>query len=89
MVQVISIDVDSTACITVEQLQAADNKETRNLSIVVQMKFHPDMLCVFDKNTVCILTVPYGTNLYDFKLSTLLVVDDVNEGILIAWAMSN
>ena len=37
-----------------EQLQAADNIETRNILLVVQTEFHRDVLCEFGKNTVCI-----------------------------------
>ena len=31
----------------------------------------------------------HGTNVYDFNLMTVLVVDDHGEGIPVAWALAN
>ena len=71
-----------------EQSQATDNIGNRDFLLVIQMEFQRDMLRQFGKSTVCIDST-HGTNQYDFKLITLLVVDDYNEGIPVAWAISN
>ena len=46
------------------------------------------MLRQFGMNTICIDST-HGTNQYDLKLITLLVIDDFSEGIPVAWAISN
>ena len=37
---------------------------------------------------VC-MDATHGTNMYDFKLITLLVLDDFGEGIPVAWVITN
>ena len=46
------------------------------------------MLVRHGDNAVC-LDATHGTNAYDFKLITLLVIDDFGAGIPVCWAISN
>ena len=39
-------------------------------------------------NAVCIDST-HGTNIYDFKLVTMLVVDEYGEGIPVGWMIFN
>lgn len=54
--------------------------------------FQRDMMCKFGSTCVCVDTTYiyiYVTNLYDFFLITLLVVDEYGEGVPVAWAIAN
>ena len=46
------------------------------------------MLIRFGKEAICIDST-HGTNIYDFYLITVLVLDDCKEGIPVAWLISN
>lgn len=46
------------------------------------------MLSKFSKEAICIDST-HGTNIYDFYLITVLVLDDYKEGIPVAWLISN
>ncbi len=54
----------------------------------IQTEFQRDMMCMFGSKCICIDTT-YGTNMYDFYLVTIIVVDEFGEGIPVAWAISN
>ena len=71
-----------------QQPQTMDNIGNIDFLLVLQTEFQRDMLKEFGNNTVCIDST-HGTNQYDFKLITLLVIDEFNEGIPVAWAISN
>lgn len=46
------------------------------------------MLFKFGSSTICIDTT-HGTNMYDFQLLTVIVLDEYSEGIPAAWMISN
>ena len=56
--------------------------------LVIQTEFQRDMFKKYGNRGVCI-DATYKVNDYDFHLITILVFDDFQEGILIAWALAN
>ena len=56
--------------------------------ICIQTPFQLDMLREFGQEAVCVDST-HGTNVYDFKLITVLVLDELGEGIPVAWMISN
>ena len=56
--------------------------------ICIQTPFQSDMLREFGSETVCVDST-HGTNVYDFKLITIIVLDELGEGIPVAWMISN
>ena len=54
----------------------------------IQTRFQLDTMKLFAGKIVC-LDSTHGTNHYDFKLVTVLVLDDFGEGIPVAWLISN
>ena len=55
--------------------------------ICIQTPFQSDMLREFGSETVCVDST-HGTNVYDFKLITILL-DELGEGVPVAWMISN
>ncbi len=62
--------------------------EVQDFLLVLQTEFQRDMFIKHSQNGVCI-DATYKINDYDFILITLLVLDDYQEGIPVAWAISN
>ena len=60
----------------------------KDFALGIQTEFQRDMLKKFGNCTVCIDTT-YNTNMYDFYLTTLLVINEYGEGIPVAWIISN
>ena len=56
--------------------------------LAIQTEFQRDMLCLYGNMCVC-MDATHGTNMYDFNLITLLVIDEFGEGISVAWAIAN
>ena len=56
--------------------------------LAFQTKFQSDVLKEYGNSVVC-MDATHGTNMYDFQLITLLVIDAHGEGIPVAWAISN
>ena len=46
------------------------------------------MFVKYAQKLVCV-DATHGTNSYDFQLVTVLVIDDYDEGIPVAWLISN
>ena len=61
---------------------------TRDFLLVIQTEFQKDMLIKHGSEGVC-MDATYNVNNYDFHLITLLVLDDYQEGIPAAYAISN
>ena len=55
---------------------------------MIQTEFQRDMLYAHVKNGICV-DATYKINDYDFNLITFMVLDDFQEGIPVAWALSN
>jgi len=56
--------------------------------LVIQTKFQCDMMKMFGPALVCV-DATHGTNHYDFKLVTVIVLDEFGEGVPVAWMISN
>jgi len=56
--------------------------------ICMQTSFQRDMLIKLRTDAVC-MDSTHGTNVYDFNLTTLLVLDEFGEGIPVAWMVCN
>jgi hypothetical protein len=54
----------------------------------LQTQFQLDMMKAFGNNVIC-LDATHGTNLYDFLLVTVMVIDDFGEGIPVGWAITS
>ncbi|SMN01522.1 hypothetical protein SPONN_2553 [uncultured Candidatus Thioglobus sp.] len=65
-----------------------DNVCDNDFILCLQTEFQKDMLKKFGGSIICMDTT-HGTNQYDFLLTTLLVVDELGEGIPVAWMLSN
>lgn len=56
--------------------------------LCIQTKFQKDCFTKFAKNVICV-DATHCTTQYDFKLVTILVMDEFGEGIPAAWMVSN
>ena len=72
----------------VEQSAQLDNFALGDFALGIQTMFQRDMMCKFGSGAVC-MDSTFGTNTYDFYLTTVLVVDEYGEGILVAWLVTN
>ena len=72
--------------------QGTDDDKTglkrEDFLIVLQTPIQAEMLKRFGGKVVCV-DATHGTNAYDFKLITLLVVDEYGEGFPVAWCITN
>ena len=59
-----------------------------DFAIGLQTVFPRDMLLKFGSEVVC-MDSTHGTNVYDFYLVTILVLDDYGEGVPVAWLITN
>lgn len=65
-----------------------DNVSDDDFILCIQTEFQRDMFKKFGSSVICIDST-HGTNLYDFTLTALLVVDEYGEGIPVGWMLSN
>lgn len=70
------------------EYSANNVQEDRNIILVIANDFQLSMLEKFGNHIVCIDST-HGTNIYDFHLTTLLVVDEFGNGIPTAFCISN
>ena len=56
--------------------------------LCIQTTFQSDMLKEFGPKVIC-MDSTHGTSVYDFKLVTILVLDEFGEGIPVGWMISN
>ena len=56
--------------------------------LALQTQYQCNAFCKYGSKIVC-MDSTHGTNIYDFLLISVLVVDDHGEGVPIAWAISN
>ena len=73
--------------------QGADDDKTglkrEDLLIVLQTPIQAEMFKKFAEVKVVCVDATQGTNAYEFKLITLLVVDEHGEGFPVAWCIAN
>ena len=72
----------------VEQRNDLNDFSVSDFALGIQTGFQKDMLIRFGKEAICIDST-HGTNIYDFYLITVLVLDDYKEGIPVAWLILN
>ena len=65
-----------------------DNIGNGDFILGIQTEFQRDMLRQHGDLCVC-MDATHGTNMYDFNLITVLVIDEFGEGIPVAWAITN
>jgi len=75
---------ESLADIGVHQSLSKDD-----FTLVIQTPIQAEVLQLCGKNKVVCIDSTHGTNGYDFKLISLVVVDEFGEGIPVAWCFSN
>uniref|UniRef100_A0A1X7V9Y0 SWIM-type domain-containing protein n=1 Tax=Amphimedon queenslandica TaxID=400682 RepID=A0A1X7V9Y0_AMPQE len=71
-----------------EQPSDIDDMAKNEFLIRIQTLFQRDMLLQFGPKAIC-MDSTNSTNAYDFFLITILVLDDLGEGVPIAWIISN
>ena len=73
--------------------QGADDDKTglkrEDLLIVLQTPIQAEMFKRFAEGKVVCVDATHGTNAHDFKLITLLVVDEYGEGFPVVWCSTN
>ena len=62
--------------------------ESNDFLLGLQTEFQKEIFIKYAKKLVCV-DATHGTNAYDFQLITVLVIDDYDEGIPVAWLISN
>ncbi len=62
--------------------------EANDFLLGIQTEFQEDMFKRYARKLVCV-DATHGTNAYDFQLVTVLVIDDYDEGIPVAFLISN
>ena len=67
-----------------------DDLEEKNFILAIQTEFQHDAMKLFAGNgrVVCV-DATHGTNVYDFFLITVMVLDDYGEGVPVAWCISD
>ena len=65
-----------------------DNIGKNDFLLGIQTQFQRDMLIKHGEMCIC-MDSTHGTNIYNFNLITVLIVNDFGEGIPVAWAISN
>ena len=73
----------------VEQGNDVDNLAKDDVLFCIQTEFQKDMAKKFGNNKVIFIDSTHGTTMYNFLLITVMVVDEFDEGVPIAWAISN
>ena len=68
--------------------EACSGLESHDFLLVMQTEFQRGMLCSYASRGVCMDTT-YKINDYDFNLTTVMVLDDFQEGIPVLWALSS
>ena len=71
-----------------KQSDHLDNIADNDLFLCMQNEFQRDMCEKLRGNAVCIDST-HGTNTYDFKLITMLVVDEYGKGVPVGWLISD
>ncbi|XP_076436126.1 uncharacterized protein LOC143275736 [Babylonia areolata] len=65
-----------------------DSLENEDFLLCIQNDFQRNIMLKYAKNIVCIDST-HGTTQYTYLLTTVLVLDDYQEAIPVAWAISN
>ncbi len=62
--------------------------DTHDFLLVLQTEFQKEMFAKFGKNGICV-DATYNVNSYSFHLISVLVLDQYQEGIPVAWGILN
>ena len=72
-----------------QQGQILAGLDINDFALVIQTPLQTEVLQNCGSNKVVCLDATHGTNGYDFKLISVLVVDEFGEGFPVAWCFSN
>ncbi|XP_011407648.1 PREDICTED: uncharacterized protein LOC100639460 [Amphimedon queenslandica] len=72
----------------VKQIDELNDFSKSDFAIGIQTTFQRDMLMKFGSEAIC-MDSTHSTNVYDFCLVTILVLDDFGEGVPVGWMISN
>ena len=70
------------------QGESSDQFKKEDFVIIIQTDFQRTLLEKFGCNGICGDST-HGTNMYDFVLTTMMVIDDFGKGQPVAWLLSN
>ena len=79
------IDYNPVTLFKAQGVEGNGKLKKEDFIIGIQTEFQKDLM---GGNIIC-MDATHGTNVYDFQLITVLVVDSLGEGIPVAWAISN
>ena len=65
-----------------------DDLAKENFLLCMQTEFQKDTMAKFGNNVICV-DATHGTNIYDFLLITVMVIDNFGEGVPVAWAITD
>ena len=68
--------------------ESTNGLEKEDFILVVQTKFQCELMKTFGRNLIR-MDATHGTNYYDFKLVSVLILDDFVEGVPVGWMVSN
>ena len=71
-----------------QQGEAHTDLDSEDFVLCIQMEFQQEIMKSFDNKVIC-MDATHGTNMYEFHLITVLVIDEFGEGVPVAWAISN
>uniref|UniRef100_A0A1X7TXT6 ZSWIM1/3 RNaseH-like domain-containing protein n=1 Tax=Amphimedon queenslandica TaxID=400682 RepID=A0A1X7TXT6_AMPQE len=66
-----------------------DNMANESFLLAVQTEFQRDAMKKFGNGKAVGMDATHGTNVYDFLLTTLMVIDNYGEGIPVGWAFTD
>uniref|UniRef100_A0A1X7UQV6 ZSWIM1/3 RNaseH-like domain-containing protein n=1 Tax=Amphimedon queenslandica TaxID=400682 RepID=A0A1X7UQV6_AMPQE len=65
-----------------------DNMAKESFLLAVQTEFQRDAMKKFGNGKAVCMDAIHGTNVYDFLVTTLMVIDNYGEGIRVGWAIT-
>ena len=71
------------------QSEECDNLDVNDFILCLQTPFQGSMMKKSGHNGIICIDSTHGTNIYDFLLITVLVVDEFGEGFPVGWCISN
>ena len=71
-----------------EEQDDCDDLAKNDFLLAIQTEYQHDMMIKYGEKVIC-MDDTHGSNMYDFTLITVLVIDDYRVGIPMVWALSN
>ena len=86
--EVEELDYNPVTLFKAQGVDGSSRLSTEDFIIGIQTEFQKDIMEEYGGDIMC-MDATHDTNVYDFKLITVLVVDSLGEGVPVAWAISN